>query len=202
MVSSDSVCASGLKAEVRIRGARGGSALSCRFLGLTYTAVSSVFFEVRWVWEAPFLGWGEDDGSGPFTPALQYQIFLSKVKEAFQCICCQELVFRPVTTVCQHNVCKVRRWLEGGSIAGPPSVLSVSFIEIPEPHTLWDVARDYQEGAQRVLESQEEVLCGYYQLSPHPPHVSCRTAWTGPSGPRCSAAQPVAMSWTTAPQPG
>uniref|UniRef100_A0A8C0WH86 E3 ubiquitin-protein ligase UHRF n=1 Tax=Castor canadensis TaxID=51338 RepID=A0A8C0WH86_CASCN len=34
------------------------------------------------------------------------QVFLSKVEEAFQCICCQELVFRPVTTVCQHNVCK------------------------------------------------------------------------------------------------
>ncbi|XP_021488701.1 E3 ubiquitin-protein ligase UHRF1 isoform X2 [Meriones unguiculatus] len=35
-----------------------------------------------------------------------YQVFLNKVQEAFQCICCQELVFRPVTTVCQHNVCK------------------------------------------------------------------------------------------------
>uniref|UniRef100_A0A8C2P7C5 E3 ubiquitin-protein ligase UHRF n=1 Tax=Capra hircus TaxID=9925 RepID=A0A8C2P7C5_CAPHI len=34
--------------------------------------------------------------------------FLSKVEETFQCICCQELVFRPITTVCQHNVCKVR----------------------------------------------------------------------------------------------
>uniref|UniRef100_A0A8C5KNB7 E3 ubiquitin-protein ligase UHRF n=1 Tax=Jaculus jaculus TaxID=51337 RepID=A0A8C5KNB7_JACJA len=34
------------------------------------------------------------------------QVFLSKVEEAFQCICCQELVFQPVTTVCQHNVCK------------------------------------------------------------------------------------------------
>ncbi|XP_048197885.1 E3 ubiquitin-protein ligase UHRF1 isoform X2 [Perognathus longimembris pacificus] len=33
-------------------------------------------------------------------------VFLSKVEEAFQCICCQELVFRPVTTVCKHNVCK------------------------------------------------------------------------------------------------
>ncbi|NXG20679.1 UHRF1 ligase, partial [Grallaria varia] len=32
--------------------------------------------------------------------------FLNKVEEAFQCICCQEVVFRPVTTVCQHNVCK------------------------------------------------------------------------------------------------
>uniref|UniRef100_A0A8W4FR44 E3 ubiquitin-protein ligase UHRF n=1 Tax=Sus scrofa TaxID=9823 RepID=A0A8W4FR44_PIG len=32
--------------------------------------------------------------------------FLSKVEETFQCICCQELVFRPITTVCQHNVCK------------------------------------------------------------------------------------------------
>ncbi|NXI99079.1 UHRF1 ligase, partial [Psophia crepitans] len=32
--------------------------------------------------------------------------FLSKVEEAFLCICCQEVVFQPVTTVCQHNVCK------------------------------------------------------------------------------------------------
>ncbi|XP_033710497.1 E3 ubiquitin-protein ligase UHRF1 isoform X1 [Delphinus delphis] len=32
--------------------------------------------------------------------------FLSKVEEAFQCICCQELVYRPITTVCQHTVCK------------------------------------------------------------------------------------------------
>uniref|UniRef100_A0A8C6JT19 E3 ubiquitin-protein ligase UHRF n=1 Tax=Melopsittacus undulatus TaxID=13146 RepID=A0A8C6JT19_MELUD len=31
---------------------------------------------------------------------------LIKVEEAFLCICCQEVVFRPVTTVCQHNVCK------------------------------------------------------------------------------------------------
>ncbi|XP_060037941.1 E3 ubiquitin-protein ligase UHRF1 isoform X2 [Erinaceus europaeus] len=35
-----------------------------------------------------------------------FQKFLSKVSETFQCICCQELVFRPVTTVCKHNVCK------------------------------------------------------------------------------------------------
>ncbi|KAB1259333.1 E3 ubiquitin-protein ligase UHRF1 [Camelus dromedarius] len=32
--------------------------------------------------------------------------FLSKVEETFLCICCQELVFRPITTICQHNVCK------------------------------------------------------------------------------------------------
>ncbi|XP_071584171.1 E3 ubiquitin-protein ligase UHRF1 isoform X2 [Heliangelus exortis] len=32
--------------------------------------------------------------------------FLNKVEEAFLCICCQEVVFRPVTTLCQHNVCK------------------------------------------------------------------------------------------------
>uniref|UniRef100_A0A8C8ZZP3 E3 ubiquitin-protein ligase UHRF n=1 Tax=Prolemur simus TaxID=1328070 RepID=A0A8C8ZZP3_PROSS len=37
---------------------------------------------------------------------VSFQTFLSKVEEAFQCICCQELVFRPITTVCQHNVCK------------------------------------------------------------------------------------------------
>ncbi|XP_006896498.1 PREDICTED: E3 ubiquitin-protein ligase UHRF1 [Elephantulus edwardii] len=32
--------------------------------------------------------------------------FLSAVEETFQCICCQEVVFRPITTACQHNVCK------------------------------------------------------------------------------------------------
>ncbi|XP_030075234.1 E3 ubiquitin-protein ligase UHRF1 isoform X1 [Microcaecilia unicolor] len=32
--------------------------------------------------------------------------FLNKVEETFLCICCQEVVYQPVTTVCQHNVCK------------------------------------------------------------------------------------------------
>lgn len=47
----------------------------------------------------------------------RFQKFLSKVEETFQCICCQELVFRPITTVCQHNVCKVR-----GRPREPPGV--------------------------------------------------------------------------------
>ncbi|KAF8774763.1 E3 ubiquitin-protein ligase UHRF1 like protein [Argiope bruennichi] len=34
------------------------------------------------------------------------QQFLKKVEEIFSCICCQEVVFNPVTTVCYHNVCK------------------------------------------------------------------------------------------------
>ncbi|KAG7282794.1 LOW QUALITY PROTEIN: hypothetical protein CRUP_012183 [Coryphaenoides rupestris] len=32
--------------------------------------------------------------------------FLSKVVEMFLCICCQEVVYQPITTECQHNVCK------------------------------------------------------------------------------------------------
>eukprot|EP00058_Branchiostoma_floridae_P015048 XP_002600536.1 hypothetical protein BRAFLDRAFT_205411 [Branchiostoma floridae] len=32
--------------------------------------------------------------------------FLPKVEETFLCICCQELVFQPVSTECGHNVCK------------------------------------------------------------------------------------------------
>ncbi|KAJ8356834.1 hypothetical protein SKAU_G00196280 [Synaphobranchus kaupii] len=32
--------------------------------------------------------------------------FLSKVEEVFLCICCQEVVYQPVTTECQHNVCR------------------------------------------------------------------------------------------------
>ncbi|XP_062593706.1 E3 ubiquitin-protein ligase UHRF1-like [Saccostrea cucullata] len=34
------------------------------------------------------------------------QKFLQKVEELFTCICCQEIVFKPVTTECGHNVCK------------------------------------------------------------------------------------------------
>ncbi|XP_015221250.2 E3 ubiquitin-protein ligase UHRF1 isoform X2 [Lepisosteus oculatus] len=32
--------------------------------------------------------------------------FLNKVEEVFLCICCQEVVYQPVTTECQHNVCR------------------------------------------------------------------------------------------------
>ncbi|KAK0133176.1 E3 ubiquitin-protein ligase UHRF1 [Merluccius polli] len=32
--------------------------------------------------------------------------FLCKVEQLFMCVCCQELAYHPVTTVCSHNVCK------------------------------------------------------------------------------------------------
>ncbi|XP_064411096.1 E3 ubiquitin-protein ligase UHRF2 isoform X2 [Latimeria chalumnae] len=32
--------------------------------------------------------------------------FLRKVEQTFMCVCCQELVYQPVTTECLHNVCK------------------------------------------------------------------------------------------------
>lgn len=32
--------------------------------------------------------------------------FISEVQETFLCICCQELVYMPITTICKHNVCK------------------------------------------------------------------------------------------------
>ncbi|XP_056444514.1 E3 ubiquitin-protein ligase UHRF2-like isoform X1 [Gadus chalcogrammus] len=34
------------------------------------------------------------------------QNFLCKVEQMFMCVCCQELAYHPVTTVCTHNVCK------------------------------------------------------------------------------------------------
>uniref|UniRef100_A0A4W5PI45 E3 ubiquitin-protein ligase UHRF n=1 Tax=Hucho hucho TaxID=62062 RepID=A0A4W5PI45_9TELE len=37
---------------------------------------------------------------------LHFQKFLNKVEEVFLCICCQEVVFQPITTECQHNVCR------------------------------------------------------------------------------------------------
>lgn len=33
------------------------------------------------------------------------QKFVSKVEERFLCICCQEIVFKPITTTCLHNIC-------------------------------------------------------------------------------------------------
>lgn len=35
------------------------------------------------------------------------QAYLAKVQEQFFCICCQEVVFKPVTTPCKHNLCQV-----------------------------------------------------------------------------------------------
>ncbi|XP_067943687.1 E3 ubiquitin-protein ligase UHRF1-like [Watersipora subatra] len=34
------------------------------------------------------------------------QTFLAHVQELFACICCQDLVYQPVTTECKHNFCK------------------------------------------------------------------------------------------------
>ncbi|KAL0965860.1 hypothetical protein UPYG_G00286710 [Umbra pygmaea] len=32
--------------------------------------------------------------------------FLCKVEQTFMCVCCQELAYQPITTICAHNVCK------------------------------------------------------------------------------------------------
>ncbi|XP_072268962.1 E3 ubiquitin-protein ligase UHRF1-like [Pyxicephalus adspersus] len=32
--------------------------------------------------------------------------FIKKVEETFLCICCQEVVYEPITTECLHNICK------------------------------------------------------------------------------------------------
>ena len=34
-----------------------------------------------------------------------FQKFVSKVEERFLCICCQDIVCKPITTVCTHNLC-------------------------------------------------------------------------------------------------
>lgn len=47
--------------------------------------------------------------------------FHKKVEEAFLCICCQEIASQPVTTECNHNVCKVclTRSFKAGVFACP-----------------------------------------------------------------------------------
>jgi len=32
--------------------------------------------------------------------------FFEKLQEMFACVCCQDLVFQPITTECSHNICK------------------------------------------------------------------------------------------------
>uniref|UniRef100_A0A8C1LLQ5 E3 ubiquitin-protein ligase UHRF n=1 Tax=Cyprinus carpio TaxID=7962 RepID=A0A8C1LLQ5_CYPCA len=39
-------------------------------------------------------------------PSLLSLRFINKVEEVFLCICCQEVVYQPITTECQHNVCR------------------------------------------------------------------------------------------------
>ncbi|RZC38251.1 E3 ubiquitin-protein ligase UHRF1 [Asbolus verrucosus] len=34
------------------------------------------------------------------------QKFLNKVEETFMCVCCQEILYEPITVTCKHNVCK------------------------------------------------------------------------------------------------
>ncbi len=50
---------------------------------------------------------------------MSLQVFLDQVEESFMCPICQELVFKPVSLPCEHNVCKVRREAyvgEGGGL--------------------------------------------------------------------------------------
>jgi len=35
---------------------------------------------------------------------------MEKVSELFRCICCQELLYQPITTPCAHNFCKVHHY--------------------------------------------------------------------------------------------
>ena len=51
------------------------------------------------------------------TGVFLLQKFLSDVGEKFLCICCQEVVFEPVTTACGHNTCKVGKVLESLHVA-------------------------------------------------------------------------------------
>ncbi|XP_065904342.1 E3 ubiquitin-protein ligase UHRF1-like [Dysidea avara] len=48
------------------------------------------------IWDELLAGATQDSSKG----------FLPAVEDAFKCICCQEVVFQPVTTSCGHNVCK------------------------------------------------------------------------------------------------
>lgn len=63
-----------------------------------------------------------------FLSACASKNFLRKMEQIFMCVCCQELAFQPITTICSHNVCKVRplstaprRGGLGRALTSPPS---------------------------------------------------------------------------------
>ncbi|CAE1277588.1 UHRF1 [Acanthosepion pharaonis] len=72
------------------------------------------------------------------------KVFLNKVEEMFMCVCCQELVFKPITTECHHNVCK--------------SCLQRSFrAEIYTcPSCRAELGKDYSMSSNQIL---SDILC-------------------------------------------
>ncbi|GLD49916.1 E3 ubiquitin-protein ligase UHRF1 [Lates japonicus] len=66
--------------------------------------------------------------------------FLNKVEEVFLCICCQEVVYQPITTECQHNVCRVTGKGRYRTAGGLPAILDnqmatdMPMDTVPAPH--------------------------------------------------------------------
>lgn len=76
--------------------------------------------------------------------------FLKNVEQTFMCVCCQELVYQPVTTACLHNVCK--------------SCLQRSFrAEVYScPACRFDLGKTYTMGANKVLQTLlDQFFPGY-----------------------------------------
>lgn len=79
--------------------------------------------------------------------------FTSKVEETFICICCQELVYMPITTLCQHNVCK-------------PCLRRSFAAEIYTcPYCRFDLGKDYKFDINENLSKILQTLFPGYELS-------------------------------------
>lgn len=78
------------------------------------------------------------------------QKFVRRVEEVFNCVCCQEVVYKPVTTLCKHNICQ--------------SCLSRSFKSgvYTCPVCRFDLGKNYQlEVNVRLRRILQFVLVGY-----------------------------------------
>ncbi|OCT97842.1 E3 ubiquitin-protein ligase UHRF2 [Xenopus laevis] len=76
--------------------------------------------------------------------------FLKNVEQSFMCVCCQELVYQPVTTACLHNVCK--------------SCLQRSFrAEVYTcPACRYDLGKSYNMVANKILQTLlDQFFPGY-----------------------------------------
>lgn len=58
------------------------------------------------------------------------QNFLRKVEQIFMCVCCQELAYQPITTPCQHNVCKVCVVLFSFAVKGSLKHIKLSTVPV------------------------------------------------------------------------
>lgn len=131
---------------------------------------------------------------------LFLQKFLNKVEEVFLCICCQEVVFQPITTECQHNVCRVRncrlvKLRTVGTLLLNVAVAVVVFVPLMFRHlahlTLTKKCGCNCHGNDKLKDVGTKWIVKSWSVT----FLFCRNAFSGPSKRRCTPALRAGTTW-------